>query len=220
MALNKRHIIFGMIGCLCFGIGDWLLGYVDPALVESGVFYFIRAGHGADYDIAKASVALILMVIGVCFLYPGLLHISEIVNDEKAKHPLKYACGLCSFGWLTLHINVTLNVIAFSEADRIGGRELAAALSEQLGNACLPVTCGAFLLIAPALFLLAADIWRGKTFLRKSALFFIPAVPAAVIILVSMLIPPSPFSYGLYTFCMNGGMLVWFGYLLAVNLKG
>lgn len=88
MVLNKRYIIFGIIGCLCFGIGDWLLGYVDPALVESGVFYFIRAGHGADYDMAKAVVTLILMVIGICFLYPRLLHISEIANDEKTKHPL------------------------------------------------------------------------------------------------------------------------------------
>lgn len=217
MVLNKRYIIFGMTGCLCFGIGDWLLGYVDPALVESGVFYFIRAGHGAAYDMAKAVVTLILMVIGICFLYPGLLHISEIVKDEKTKRPLKYACGLCSFGWLTLHINVTLNVIAFSVADRIGGREFAVALSEQLGSVCMPVTSGAFLLIAPALFLLAADIWRGKTFLRRSALFFVPAVPAVVIMLVSMLVPSSPFSYGFYTFCMNGGMLVWLGYLLSIK---
>lgn len=34
MALQKKFIIFGMIGCLCFGIGDWLLGYVDPAPIE------------------------------------------------------------------------------------------------------------------------------------------------------------------------------------------
>lgn len=220
-ALNKRYIIFGMVGCLCFGIGDWLLGYVEPTLIGGDVFYFIRAGHGADYDMAKSVVTLILMIIGICFLYPGLLHISEIANDEKTKRQLKYACGLCSFGWLTLHMNVTLNVIAFSEADKIGGRELATTLSERLGSACMPITCGAFLLTAPALFLLAANIWRRKTFLRRSALFFIPAVPAAVIMLVAMLIPSSPFSYGFYTFCMNGGMLVWFGYLFAVNnLKG
>ncbi len=27
---------------------------------------------------------------------------------------------------------------------------------------------------------------------------------------VSMVLPASPFSKGLYTFCMNGGMSVWF----------
>lgn len=90
----------------------------------------------------------------------------------------------------------------------------------KLDSVCLPVTCGAFLLIAPALFLLAADIWRGKTFLAKSALLFVPVVPEAVIMLISMIMPPSPFSYGLYTFNMNGGMLVWFMYLLAANRKG
>lgn len=114
MALNKRCIIFGIIGCLCFGIGDWLLGYVDPAPIEGNIFYFIRAGH----------------------------------------------------------------------------------------------------------FCLRRIFSEGKTFLGRSALFFIPAVSEAVIMLGSMLIPPSPFSYGFYAFCINGGMLVWFGYLLAVNLKG
>ncbi len=37
MALQKKFIIFGIIGCFCFGIGDWFLGYVDPALIERDV---------------------------------------------------------------------------------------------------------------------------------------------------------------------------------------
>lgn len=44
MALNKRYIIFGIIGCLCFGIGDWLLGYVDPAPIEGNIFLFYPCG--------------------------------------------------------------------------------------------------------------------------------------------------------------------------------
>lgn len=42
----------GMIGCLCFSIGDWMLGYVNPALVESDIFFFIRMGHGVGYDMS------------------------------------------------------------------------------------------------------------------------------------------------------------------------
>lgn len=83
MALQKKFIIFGMIGCLCFGIGDWLLGYVDPAPIEGNVFYFIRAGHGAGYNLSKAAFALALAMAGMCFLYPGFVHIADIVKDEK-----------------------------------------------------------------------------------------------------------------------------------------
>ena len=25
--------MLGIIGCICFGIGDWLLGYVDPGVI-------------------------------------------------------------------------------------------------------------------------------------------------------------------------------------------
>ena len=83
MALQKKFIIFGMIGCLCFGIGDWLLGYVDPAPIEGNVFYFIRAGHGAGYNLSKAAFALALAMAGRCVLYPGIFHIAGIVKDEK-----------------------------------------------------------------------------------------------------------------------------------------
>lgn len=36
---NKRYWGFGIVGCICFGIGDWLLGYVDPAFIEGDIFY-------------------------------------------------------------------------------------------------------------------------------------------------------------------------------------
>lgn len=49
--------------------------------------------------------------------------------------------------------------------------------------------------------------------LRESCAFS-PIVPMMVIFIAAQLLPQSPFSYGLYTFCMNGGMLVWFVYLL------
>lgn len=214
MELQKKYIIFGIIGCLCFGIGDWFLGYVDPAPIGGDVFYFIRVGHGAGYDTAKAATALALAVAGMCFLYPGFVHISEIAKDEKTKRSLGYAFGLCSVGWLTLHILVSVNVIVFSQAEKSGGREFAVTLSGSLGNAGMAVLCCAVLLISVPLIMLCVDILRWKTCMKRAAVFFTPLIPMAVLSVVAQLVPQSPFSYGLYTFCMNGGMLVWLGYLL------
>lgn len=60
------------------------------------------------------------------------------------------------------------------------------------------------------------DILCRKTCLERSAVLFTPVVPMGIFFAAAQI---PPFSYGLYTFCMNSGMLVWFGYLLAVNSK-
>ncbi len=219
MALQKKFIIFGIIGCLCFGIGDWLLGYVDPTMVEGHIFYFIRAGHGADYDTAKAAVTLGMAVSGMCFLYPGFMHISDIAKDEKTKRSLGYAFGLCPVGWLVLHFLVDVNVIVFSQAEKNGGRELAVTLSNRLDNAGAAALFFASLFMGIPLIMLTICIARKKTCLRRTAVFFSPIVPMAVIFVVSQVLPRTPFSYGLYTFCMNGGMIIWFAYLLAGNQR-
>lgn len=214
MVLQKKYCIFGIIGCLCFGIGDWLLGYVDPGLVEGEVFYFIRVGHGLSYSASNIAVVLALAAFGMCLLYPGFVRISDIAKDKKTKQFLRYVFGLCSMGWLMLHIMVSVNVLVFSEAEKNGGRELAVVLSNRFGSAGLAVVCCAYFFVAVAFIVLIVDILRGNTYLKKSAVLFSPAVWMAVIAAVSLVLPQSAFSYGLYTFCMNGGMLVWFAYLL------
>lgn len=124
MILHKKYIIFGIIGSLCFGIGDWLMGYVDPAPIGEDVFYFIRAGHGAEYNLLKAASVLALAMEGMCFLYPSFVHISDIAKDVKTKRSLGYAFGLCSVGWLVIHFLVTENVIVFLQAEKTAAMNL------------------------------------------------------------------------------------------------
>ncbi|MCM1523880.1 MAG: hypothetical protein NC120_05425 [Ruminococcus sp.] len=163
---------------------------------------------------AKLTAVLILAVIGMCFMYPGFVRISDIGKTDKTRALLGYFFGLCSAGWLTIHFIVTANVFIFSQAEKYGGRELAVTLSggfAQVGTAAL---YGSYLFVAAALIALPAAILSGKTYLKKRAAVFTPFVPMAVISEIEELLPASPFSYGMYTFCMNGGMIVWFIYLI------
>lgn len=209
----------GIIGCLCFAVGDWLLGYVDPTPAGENIFYFIREGHGIGYNTSRSAAAAAISAVGMFFLYPGFARISDIAKNEKTRLSLEYLLGLCSAGWLTIHLTVAVNVFVFSQAEKIGGRELAAEFSNSLGNASLLTLGFAYLFAAAAFMKLIFDILRRKTYMKRTAAFFTPIVPMAVIWAVSLTLPSSAFSYGLYTFCMNGGMLVWFLYLLAVNGK-
>ncbi len=133
--MERKYAIQGIIGCLLSGIGDWLLGFVDPGKVDGGVFYFISAVHGADYADWKIVVTLVLAVIGALFFSQGCIHIAYYMTNEK---------------------------------DRAGAR------------------------------------------FKKREAFFTPLTWCAVIGLISIILPESAFSKGLYTFCMNGGMIIWF----------
>ena len=50
--------------------------------------------------------------------------------------------------------------------------------------------------------------------LPRHEAFFTPLTWICFIGTVSMLLPESAFSKGLYTFCMNGGMIVWFARMI------
>ena len=71
-----------------------------------------------------------------------------------------------------------------------------------------------YFIIAVALIDLILVIARGRTYLSRKEAFFTPLTWIALIGAVSMLLPESAFSKGLYTFCMNGGMIVWFARML------
>lgn len=104
--------------------------------------------------------------------------------------------------------------MVFSIAERAGGRELAISLSHDMNSACLLFLYCAYVFVAAALITLIVLILCGKTRLKRTAALFTPAVPMGIISVVSGLLPASPFAYGLSTFCMNGGLIVWFVYLL------
>ena len=68
------------------------------------------------------------------------------------------------------------------------------------------------------LILLIVLVLRGKTVLPRSSQFFTPLLWMAVFSALKFVIPASPLSNGIDTFCMNAGMMIWFGYLL-VKMK-
>lgn len=212
---NKKYWVYGIIGCICFGIGDWLLGYVDPAQVSTDIFYFIRAGHGADYPVQKAVVTMTLAMAGMLFYLPALLHICDVATDQKTASHLKYTFGLCAVGWFTVHFIVSVNVLVYSWLVKNAGVELANGISRHLGNSMLICLYLAYLFAAVPCIRMIVDILRNKTVLNKSAVFFTPLIWVAIVGATANILPSSPVSYGLYTFCMNAGMMVWFIYLLS-----
>lgn len=216
---KKKFAIFGIVGSLCFAVGDWLLGVVDPTEIEGVTAFFVRAGHGADYGTQKVAATLIFAMLGMCFLSPCFAHISDISDDKKAEKLLKYTFGLCSAGFIVIHFTAAANVLVFSQADKISERETAIALVNAFSEAVSPALYAAYVFLGAALLILPIEIIRGKTRLKKSAAAFTPFVPMAIFAIIEKFLPLVPFTYGLYTFTINAGMIVWFVYLLVYSNK-
>ena len=212
--MDKKYAIQGIIGCVLFGVGDWLLGFVDPGKVPEDVFYFISAGHGAGYPDWKIMVTMVCAIIGVLFLWQGFVHISDLMKEEKDMEGAKRVFTFLTYSWLIIHFVVTIMVFIYSYSCRTLGREQAVIITSGLDKVLDPCILIAYFILGIALIDLIIIIARGKTKLKRTDAFITPLTWMLIIGAVSMVLPASMFSKGLYTFCMNGGMIVWFIRLL------
>ncbi len=208
--MGKKYAIQGIIGCVLFGVGDWLLGFVDPGEVPEDVFYFISTGHGAGYPDWKVMVTMVCAIIGVLFLWQGFVHISDLMKEEKDKAGAARVFTFMTYSWLIIHFVVTIMVFIYSYSCRMIGTKQAVLITNGLDKVLDPCILVGYIILGIALIDLIIVIARGKTKLKRTDAFITPLTWILLIGAVSMILPASPFSKGLYTFCMNGGMIVWF----------
>lgn len=215
--MDRKYAVQGIIGCLLFGLGDWLLGFVDPGKIDGDTFYFISAGHGAEYADWKITVTLAAAVIGVLFLQQGFVHVADLMNDDKDRMGARRVFTFMTYPWIVIHFVVTAIVFVYSYTCRVAGEELAVQITVGMDKVFVPCLYLAYFIAAVALIDLVIVTARGRTILERREAFFTPLTWIVVIGAVALVLPASPFSKGLYTFCMNGGILVWFVRLLFVK---
>ena len=214
----QKYWLCGMIGAMCFGIGDWLLGYVDPGIVNES-FSVIKAGHGAGYDLFKITLTLLFGAIGGPFLMLGCMKMADLITEEKKKKNFRFWMALLPVGWLIIHFTVSVFIYAYSWSMQNGMSETAEKLAADIEHMMQPAQIVSYLFIGIPLVLLIVYVLRGKTVLKKRSQFFTPLLWMALLSGLKFVIPASPFSNGIDTFCMNAGLIIWFVYLMAVKTE-
>ena len=156
---------------MLFGIGDWLLGFVDPASAGGDTFYFISAGHGADYPAWKITVTMICAVTGVLFMQQGCVHIADIMKTEKDKAGASRVFTFLTYAWLIIHFIVTIHVYAYSYICRNYGYEQAALISKNISMVLDPCLYISYFIILAAMIDLIIVIARDRTYQTQRSLF-------------------------------------------------
>ena len=214
----QKYWLCGMIGAVCFGIGDWLLGYVDPGIVNES-FSVIKAGHGAGYDLFKITITLLFGAIGVPFLVLGCVKMADLITEEKKKKTFRFWMALLPVGWLIIHFTVSIFIYAYSWSMQNGMAETAEKLAADTQHMMQPAQIVSYLFIGIPLVLLIIYSLRGKTALKKRSQFFTPLLWMALLSGLKFIVPATPFSNGIDTFCMNAGLIIWFAYLMAAKAE-
>ena len=166
----RKYWICGIIGSICFGIGDWLLGYVDPGIVNES-FSVIKARHGENYDLVKITITLLFGVIGVPFLMPGCVKMADLVTDDKKKKFFRFWMALLPVGWLIIHFTVSFSIYVYSWEMHRGTVQAAEALAMDILHMMQPAQIVSYLFAGIPLVLLIINVLRGKTALKKRSQF-------------------------------------------------
>ena len=212
MKRNQKYWLMGLIGCALFGVGDWLLGYVDPQPI-SEAFTVLKLGHGEGYALWKIALTLFLGALGVPFMTAGCLRMAELVTEKRWRTILRAGRLLLPVGWLLIHFTVSCGIWVYAWNMQMGDPALALPMAEDAMRMFQSTQIVADLLAAIPLLLLVVYTLRGKIKLKKSSLLFTPLLWMALFSAVKFLVPATPFSNGIDTFCMNAGMMLWFAYL-------
>lgn len=214
----RKYWLCGIIGAICFGIGDWLLGFVDPGIVNAS-FSVIKAGHGAGYDLTKITITLLFGMIGAPFLALGCMKMADLVAENKKRKLFRFWMAMLPAGWLMIHFTVSVSIYAYSWQMQNGTAETAEKLAMDILRRMQPAQIVSYLFAGIPLVLLIVYTLRGKTALQKRSQFFTPLLWMGLLSGLKYIVPATPFSNGMDTFCMNAGLIVWFGYLMLAKTE-
>jgi len=212
----RKYWLCGIIGAILFGIGDVLLGFVDPEYVSS-YFHVLKAGHGAAYPLYRIFVTLFLGTLGIPFLTLGCVRMADIYRERKTRKIMRFVMAMIPFGWMIIHFTVSSGVWLYSFMMHKGNTVMAVSAAEAMISMYKPAQVLSWFMAGTGLFILPVSVLFGKTVLPLRSQWFTPALWMALFSGLKYFFPVNPLINALDTLCMNAGMIIWFIYLLFVT---
>jgi hypothetical protein len=203
---NKRiaALVFGLLGCLCFGAGDWLMLYGDPAY--TGKVYWLTEGvrHIPQW---RFDVSMALALPGIVLYGIALFAVQDYIKSERERTIYHYLNAFGLTPWLALHLFVVMVLCLWSFS---GDLALATELRDRLNW---------FVFASEAMMLPVFLYWfylqiSGRTVFPKWFAWTSVLVFYALLSGVKTLLPVSAFRLGFTNGLMSESMILWFGCML------
>lgn len=218
---NKRRtliisFVIGMLGCLCYGSGDWLMIYGDTA--HNGSIYWLTEGAAAVAP-WRNGLAMALAFPGIIFYGIGLFAAGKLITDEKGARIYR---TLNIFGltpWICLHLFYIMILYLYSWLMNNGFAEAALPACEALfSHLSWVIYASEALMLPPFIWWFILQI-RGKTECPKAMAFTNVLVIYGLLYLVKSLMPDSPFRLGFTNGLMSESMIIWFAIMIVFTAR-
>lgn len=114
---QNLSLLCGMLGCLCFGGGDWLMMYGDTA--HSGAVLWLTDG-AASISQWRYNLAMALAFPGIILYGIALFSVQSYIRNEKERKIYHYLNAFGLTPWIALHLFYIMILTLFSWMHRNG----------------------------------------------------------------------------------------------------
>ena len=208
---RRTALLCGMLGCLCYGGGDWLMMYGNPAY--PGALSWLTEGVAAIPQ-WRYNLAMALAFPGIILYGVALFAVEGYIKDEKQRRVYHYLNAFGLTPWIALHLFYVMILTLFSWMHGNGYADSALAVCEGLFSRLswlVPASEGLMLPVFLYWFLLQVS---EKTVFPRWMAFTNVLMIYAVMKGVSLLLPVSAFRLGFTNGLMSESMILWFGIML------
>lgn len=211
----KFSLLCGILGCICMGVGDWLMLYGDTAYRGSLSWLTVGAAEIAPW---RNTLAMALAFPGIIFYGIALFAIAAYLKKERQRKVYHYLTAFSLTPWLALHLFYIMILYAFAWMSGNGYEAAALPVSEALfGHLSWLVIVSEVLMLPPYLYwfwILA----HGNSVFPKGMALSNPLLFYVLLKLLTMFMPDGAFRLAFTNGLMSESMLLWFGSMLLWNL--
>ena len=212
MTKKKKMLIaflLGIVGCLCFGAGDWLMAYGDAA--HSGKVWWLTEGV-ANISSTRNSVAMFIAFPGIICYGLGLFAAAGFIRQQRERRIYRVLTIFGLTPWLCLHIFYVELLNTFAVMNQTGNGSIANMVCDAVfSNLSWVAIVSEAIMLPPFIYWIWLQI-RGMTFLPR----YSAATPAnvlvtyAVLYVVAAMLPMIPFKVGFTNGLMSESMRFYF----------
>lgn len=211
---TKHALLCGLLGCLCFGGGDWLMLYGDTA--HEGSIFWLTEG-AATIPAWRNALAMALSFPGILLYGTALFAIASLLKDERQRRTCRYLTAFSLTPWLALHLFYIMILYGFRWMTGNGYEAAALPVSEAVFGQLSWIVPVSEVLMLPPYFYWAYLLIRGKSHLPKWMAFSNPLVFYGILKALTLLMPDGAFRLAFTNGLMSEGMALWFGSILLIE---
>lgn len=200
-------MICGILGCFCYGGGDWLMMYGETAY--SGKLIWLTQGV-AQIPAWRNGLAMMLAFPGIVLYGIALFYLGVLIREEKQRKIYHYLNAFGLTPWMCLHLFYIMILYLYAWLMNNGYAEAALPACEALFDHLSWIVMVSEALMLPVFLYWFYIVLRGKTTLPKWMAAGNVLVFYAVLYAIKSMLPDTAFRLGFTNGLMSESMILFF----------